>query len=125
MNCCRNSCVYPAVIAAIVAGVILGVLYALGFVTTGVLFWAYLGIGVLGLFALPVYGATNNRCYCQHRVALLAGAIGTVLAAAVGLIVAFVAGAIAIAVAVGVATFFAVLLLGLLVCLANCVCERG
>lgn len=125
MNCCRNSCVYTAVIVAILAGVALGVLYSLGFVATGILFWAYLGIGVLGLFALPVYGLGHNRCYCQYRTALLTGAIGTVITAALGLILAAVAGTVVVAIVVGVATFFASLWLGVLVCLANCLCERG
>ena len=124
MNCCRNSCVYPAVIIAILAGVALGVLYSLGFVATGILFWAYLGVGVLGLFALPVYALANCRCYCQYRNALLTGAIGTLVTAAIGLIVAAVADTIVVAITVGVATFFVVLLLGILVCLANCICER-
>lgn len=124
MNCGRNSCVYPALIAGILAGVVLGLLYAFGYVAANVLFLAYFGIGVLGLFALPVYGLGGGRCYCKYRRALLTGAIGTVVTAAIGAILAAVADTVVVAIAVGVATLFVVLLLGILVCLANCLCEE-
>ncbi len=124
MNCCRNQCGYGALIVAILAGVALGVLYALGFLATGIIFWAYLGIGVLGLFLAPLYAAVGCRCFCGYRGLYLAAAIGTVVTAALGLLVAGVAGIITIAVVLGVATLAVVLLLGTVVCLTQCLCER-
>ena len=124
MNCCRNQCGYGAAIIAILAGVALGVLYALGFVSTGIIFWAYLGIGVLGMLLAPLYAAVGCRCFCGFRRLYLAAAIGTVITAVAGLIVAAVGGVVAIAVVLGIATFAVVLLLGTVVCVTECLCER-
>ncbi len=128
MNCCRCNCAYISVIVAILAGVLLGVLYALGFVVTGLIFWAYLAIGVAAILLAPIYatGAScqgNCRCFARYRRGLLGSAIATVIAAGIGLIVAFVSSVPVIAIALSIATFTVVLLLGLLVCLANCLTE--
>lgn len=127
MESCRCNCGYLALIVAILAGIVLGILYALGFVATGLIFWAYLLTGIGALLLAPLYTAGSDcsiSCQCRYRNLLLTAAIGTVVAAAVGLIVAAVASIPVIAIVVGVATLFTVLLLGTLVCLTNCLCER-
>ena len=127
MASCRCNCGYLALIVAILAGVVLGILYALGFVATGCIFWVYLLTGITALLLAPLYTVGTDcgiSCQCRYRSLLLIVAIGTVAAAGVGLIVATVASIPIIAIVVGVATLFAVLLLGTLVCLTNCLCER-
>ncbi len=126
---CRCNCGYLALLIAIFAGVLAGVLYALGFIAVGVVFWVYLGIGVLGFLLTPLYasgacGAGCSGCFARYRTQLLIAAIGTIVAAVVGLIAApFVATAL-VAVILGVATLFAVLLPATLVCLTECLCDR-
>lgn len=124
MNCCRYNCACLSVIVAILAGVALGILYALGFVATGIVFWAYLAIGVLGIALAPIYAtgvSCNGRCcFARYRTLVLSGAIGTAVAAAVGLLAALAAPVVVAAIILGVATFFVVLLLGTLVCLTGC-----
>ncbi|MBE6934799.1 MAG: hypothetical protein E7462_07140 [Ruminococcaceae bacterium] len=125
MDCCRLNCGWIAVLVGILAGVVLGILYALGFIATGIIFWAYLGIGVLGLLLTPLYASAaacdgSCRCFARYRGQIFAGLIGTILAAAVGLIVLPLAGVAVIAIVLGVATLFAVLFLATLVCLTEC-----
>lgn len=129
MSCCRNECTCLSVILSIIAGVLLGVLYSLGFVTTGIIFWVYLAIGVAGVFLSPLYaagcfGGENERCFCCHRKLLLTAAVGTIITAAAGLIIASLTSVIAIAIILGLTTFFAVLLLISLICLARCLCDN-
>lgn len=128
MNCCRNNCVYLAIIIGIIAGVVLGVLSALGFIATGIIYWVYAVIGVLGLFLAPHYAQitsenSRERCFCSYRRFILAGAIGTVLSSVVGLIVAGIAGPIVLAIVTGVSTFFLTMLLVSVVCLSGCICS--
>ena len=128
MNCCKYNCGYLAAIVAIVAGVALGVLYALGFVATGVIFWAYLIAGFLAFRFLPVYYScetcrTGGACVANYRGLIVASAIGTVVAAVVGLIVAPIASVVVVSIVLGVASFFVAFLLGILVCLSNCLCR--
>ncbi len=128
MNCGKCNCAYLAIIVAILAGVALGVLFALGFIATGIVFWAYLAVGALSLLLAPVYARITSRgdgcsCYCRYRVIQLVAAIGAIITAAVGLIVAPVAGVVVVGIVVGVATLFVTLLLGTVVCLVNCLCE--
>ncbi len=123
--CSKYNCACVTVIVAILAGVLLGVLYALGFVSTGIIFWAYLGIGVATLLLGPVYatGTSCNgscRCFKVVRKVYLAGAIGTIVTTVVGLIVAPIASVTVVAIVLGLATFFVVWLLGTVVCLTNC-----
>lgn len=125
MNRCGDTCGWVSVIVAILAGVALGVLYSLGLVAIGIVFWAYLGIGALALLLAPVYVTDGNcGCPCRYLRRLLGSAVATIVAAVVGLIVAPIGGIVAVAVILGVATLFAVLVLGTVVCLANCLCER-
>ena len=129
MNCSRCECGYLAVIAGIIAGVTLGVLYSLGFIATGIIFWALLAIGVLGVFLAPIYaggdGCPNgDRCFCRYRRLLVASAVGTIITAAAGLIIEALTSAIATAVVLGLATFFAVVLIASIICLARCLCNR-
>lgn len=129
MSCNRENCACVALIVAILAGVALGVLYALGLVPTITVFWAYLGLGAVSVLLTPIYAADdardgNCRCACRYRRWLLAAAVGTILTAAVGLLAIGVAGVIAASILVGIATLFAVFLLGITVCLTNCLCEN-
>ncbi|MBE7034830.1 MAG: hypothetical protein E7402_01725 [Ruminococcaceae bacterium] len=130
MLCGNGKCTCLGVIVSILAGVVLGVLYSLGFVTTGVIFWAYLAIGVAAIFLAPLYsrqateGETCNTCACKTNRLLTLASIGTIVTGAVGLIVSLVSGVTTISIVLGVATFFAVLVLAGLVCLTNCLCSR-
>lgn len=124
MNCCKYNCAYVAVIVAILAGVALGILYALGFVSAGIVFWAYLATGVLGILLAPIYAtgiSCNGRCcFARYRCLVLSAAIGTVVTGIIGLLAAPFAATTVVAIVLGVAAFFVVLLLGSLVCLTNC-----
>ena len=125
MNCCKLNCVWLAVLAGILAGVLLGVLYAVGLVSTGIVFWAYLGLGILGLLLAPIYATGvpcdgNCECFARYRTPILVGAIGTIITAAVGLIAVPVVTVVAAAVILGFATLLAVFLLATLACLAKC-----
>jgi hypothetical protein len=115
------------VIIGIILGVILGVLYSFGFVATGIIFWVYLAIGVAGVFLSPIYAANNScrgneRCFCNFRRLILVASVGTIITAAAGLIVAAIAPMIVTAIVLGLTTFFAVMLLVLIICLARCLC---
>ena len=123
---CRCNCAYAAIIVGILSGVILGVLYALGFVSTGIIFWVYLVTGVLGALFAPIYsgsaGCRESRCFCRLRALIWASVIGTLISSAVGLILAPVAATVAVAVVLGVATLFAVMLIISALCLTDCNC---
>ncbi len=126
---CRNGCQFVAVIVGIIAGVVLGILNFADLLATGLIFWAYLLIGVLGVFALPLYALQNSnvciaRCVCGLKTIYTIAALGTVLSAAVALIVAGIGPAVAVAILTGIATFFVVFLLILVVCLTKCVCNN-
>ena len=124
MSCCTRNCTCASIIAAILLAVALGVLAAFGFVSTGIVFWAYLLIGVLGILLSPLYATLGREgCFCGLRSLILTGAIGTVVTSAAGLIAVPLVGTAVGAVIVGVATFFPVLLLASLVCLVNCLCR--
>lgn len=129
MGCFKTSCGCVSLVAGVIAGVILGVLYALGFVTTGIIFWAYLAIGVLGILLSPIYasGASykgDDRCFCVYRIMILTAAVGTIVSSAVGLVVAGLTSLVATAIVLGVATLFPVTLLSLVICLTNCMCRN-
>lgn len=128
MSCCRCECAYLAIIVSIILGVILGVLSAFGLIATGIIFWAYLAIGVIGILASPIYAGINGTgcvesCYCSNRIFLLVAAIGAIIAAIVGLVVAPIASVTVLAIAVGIASFFAALVLGAVVCISKCMCN--
>ena len=125
MNC-RCNCGYLALLAGIFAGIIVGVLYTLGFVGTGIVFWVYLALGILGLLLTPLYALTAcstecARCFARYRWPIVLSAIATVVTGALGLILAPLATVTVLAIVLGVATLFAVLFLGILICLLNCV----
>ena len=129
MNCSRCECGYLAVIIGIIAGVALGALYSLGFVATGIIFWALLAIGVLGVFLAPVYAGSDtclngDRCFCSYRKILLVAAVGAILTAAAGLIIVAFVSVVATAIVLGLATFFSAMLLVSTICLARCLCNR-
>lgn len=126
MNCsCRYNCGYLALLAGIFAGIAVGVLFALGFLGTGVVFWVYLALGILGLLLTPVYAAAScgtdcAACFARYRLPIVLAAVGTILTAALGLLLVPVAGVVTLAIVLGVATLFAVLFLGILICLVQC-----
>lgn len=125
---CRCECAYLAVIIGIIAGVLLGVLYGLGIIATGIIFWAFLAIGLAGVFLAPLYAAYGalggpEKCFCNHRRLLLVAAVGTIIAAVVGLIVAAVAPLTVNAIVLAITTFFATALLVSIICLARCLCR--
>ena len=127
MSCCRNNCVYLAIIIGIITGVVLGVLSALGFISTGIIYWVYAVIGVLGVIFSPLYAQISSqnsyeRCFCFYRSLILTAAIGTIISSVVGLIIAGIAVPIILAIVTGVSTFFLTALLVSLVCLSNCIC---
>ncbi len=129
MACCRTNCACASVIAGLVAGIILGVLYALGFVSTGIIFWAYLALGISGIMLSPIYAAANSfksdeRCFCSNRLLIFTASIGTIITAVIGLIVEAVASVIVVALVFGFATLFAAMLLTSVICLTNCLCRR-
>ncbi len=129
MSCNRENCACVALIVAILAGVVLGILYALGLVPIVTVLWAYLGLGALSVLLTPVYTADeardgNCRCACRYRRWLLVAAVGTILSAAVALLVTGIAGVVVAAILVGIATLFAAFLLGITICLTNCLCEN-
>lgn len=128
MSCCKCECAYLAVIIGIIAGVILGVLFSLGFVATGIIFWAYLAIGLAGVFLSPIYAFLDNtcgegKCFCGNKVILLIAAVGTIIAAAVGLIVAGIASTVVLSIIIGIATFFVVTLTVAIICVTRCICR--
>lgn len=122
---CRCNCGYLALLAGIFAGVAAGVLFALGFVSLGVIFWAYLALGGLALLLTPVYAMTScgkdcGKCFLRYRTPIVLAAVGTIVTAVLGLILAPLATLVVLAIVLGVATLFAVLTLGLLICLVEC-----
>lgn len=129
MSCCRSECAYLAVIIGIIAGVILGVLFSLGFVATGIIFWAYLAIGIAGVFLSPIYAFLDNvcrerNCFCGNKIILLVAVVGTIITAAVGLIVAGIASTVVLSIVIGLATFFVVMLLVAIICVTRCICRN-
>lgn len=129
MNCCRNNCTCAAIILGIIVGVVLGVLYGFGLVPTGIIFWAYLAVGLLGALLAPLYSSSScskesRNCFCSLSGLFFTGVIGTIISAIVGLIVAPVAAVVAVAIVLGVATLFTVIELVALVCVARCNCNN-
>ena len=128
MNSNKCNCYLISAVIGILAGVVLGVLYSLGFVSTGIIFWAYLAFGVLSLLITPLYQGDAlhgcDKCFCRLRKGLLVYQLGTLLLSAVGLIVAPIASVLVVSIVLGVATFFTVSLIALHVCLANCICSK-
>ncbi|MBE7048120.1 MAG: hypothetical protein E7393_01910 [Ruminococcaceae bacterium] len=128
MRCYQCKCTCVAAIVSILAGVALSVLYALGFVTTSLIFWAYLAIGIAAIFLAPLYsqqGAGDGEgCFCKHRRLLTAVSIGTTIVATVGLIIRTVASTVTVAIVLGIATFLAVFVLATVVCFTNCLCRQ-
>lgn len=129
MPCCKYECAYLSIIIGIIAGVILGILYAIGFVSIGIIFWAYLAVGILGALLAPIYGflsqmSGGERCFCANRLLYLVGVVGTIITAAISLIISVFAGATLIAIAVAVSTFFITVIIVTTICITNCVCNN-
>ena len=129
MSCCKNECAWLSIIIGIISGVALGVLYALGFVATGLIFWAYLAIGVAGIFLLPIYAINNScrengQCLCSFRKLLTIASVGAIVLSAFGLILGGTLSTVAFAITLGIATLFVVMLLVLVLCLVRCLCKE-
>ncbi len=128
MGCNRCECTCIGLILAVLAGVTLGVLFSLGFVATGIIFWALLATGVAAFFAAPVYAALSDErdrnCFCRNKLTYLVGAIGTVVASVIGLLISPVATVLLVSIITGLSVFFVVLLLSVLVCITNCLCRE-
>ncbi len=127
MTSCRPQCTSVAIIVGILSGVILGVLYALGFIFTSIIFWAYLAVGVAEVLLGPIYA--NNKtlctdCFCSQFSLITIAAVGTILLAAIGLIIQNIVTITATAIIFGLASFFVVSLLALLICVAICRCDE-
>ena len=123
MTCCQNNCSYAAVILGILSGVAVGVLYALGFVTVGVLLWAYITLGAAAVLLSPVYAALSP-CFCVYRTVFLTGAFGAIVAAAIAFFTVGIAPLALFAVILGIATLFVVLSLVTAVCITACNCRN-
>ena len=129
MSCNRENCACVALIVAILAGVALGILFALGLIPIVAALRVYLALGALSVLLTPIYAADdaregNCRCACRYRRWLLVAAVGTILSATVALLVTGIAGVVVAAILVGVATLFAAFLLGITICLTNCLCDN-
>lgn len=129
MTCCKTQCTSIAIIIGILSGVVLGVLYALGFISSQIAFWAYLAVGVAEILLAPLYGeekasCVERGCFCRLITLLTIAAVGTILLAAIGLIILPVVSVTAVAIIFGIASFFVVSLLALLICVAICKCEE-
>ena len=127
MSCFQCKCTCLSTIIAILSGVTLGVLYYLEYVATGIIFWTFLAIGVLAILLLPVYALTKccdeDRCFCDYRKLLTIASLGTIITAAIGLLVP-ISFTILTAIVISFATFFAVLLIGSVICFTKCLCKR-
>ena len=128
MSCSRCECAYLSIIIGIIFGVLLGVLYSLGYIATGVIFWAYLLFGVLETFISPLYAFIGERdcfgkCFCNYNTLFLVALAGTIITAAAGLIVVPFASVVATAIALALSTFFTVMLIVLVFCLTKCICR--
>ncbi len=129
MTCFKCECTYLSIVAGIIAGVVLGVLYALGFVATGIIFWLFLVTGLAGVFVSPIYASNSGclqseKCFCKFKNAIITASAGTILTAAAGLIVSTLTSTIATAIVLGLTTFFSVMLVALIICLTNCLCNN-
>ena len=122
---CKCNCSYIAVIVAIVLSFVLGALGFFGFIPATPAITVILAIGLAGLFFAPIYqllGSASNTCdcFCTYGQPLLISSVGAVVAAVLSFVL-FGVGVAAIIpyIAFAIAVFFAVLLIGILVCLTR------
>lgn len=127
---CKCECAYISIIAGIIFGVVAAVLYALGFIGIGVLLAVVFFIGIAGIFLLPVYSLLSSSsstcyCFCSYRRLMTVASIGTLITAfATYVIFRAFESIILTAILVAVSAFFAVLLIGAVICLTKSVCCR-
>lgn len=127
---CKCDCAYISVIAGIIAGVIVGVLYALGFIEIGIFLTIAFIIGIAGIFFSPIWSllpfvASSGHCFCSYRRLITVASVGTVITSTATYVVSRAADSVPLlATAVGISTFFAILLLGTIICLTKTVCCR-
>ena len=124
-GCCRPSCTAVSVIAAAALGVLAAFLLLGGVIAfTPVLIAVAFGIAVGYLAVVTVAAALARRQGCCASLgAVLAGALGTIVTAAV-LLVAGIAGGVLGAILGGVLVFFFTLTLAATACYARCLCEN-
>lgn len=124
---CKCNCSYIAVIVAIVLGFVLGTVAFFGFIPTTPAIIVMIAIGLAGLFFAPIYqllGSISNTydCFCSYAQPLLVASIGTIVASVLSFIL-FGADVAAVVpfIFFAIAVFFAVLLIGIVVCLTRSV----
>ncbi len=116
---CKCSCSLFSVVAGLIIGVIAAFLQITGTITvTTTLLWVLSGVAVVYLGILLLASAVQQNCsrcscLCTGLNTLLAGALGTILFAAILLAVGIVATSVVSAVLVGLLTAsFTVLITG-------------
>ena len=129
-NCnCRFNCPLFAIISAAILGVVAAFLQISGVITVTTAFlWVALGIGVVYLAGLLTASASRrggnvSDCLCRALNALLAGVLGTILAALILLAVGIVATSVLSAVLVGVLVFFLWLTVAASACYVRCAAD--
>jgi hypothetical protein len=129
-NCGLSTCCLGLVLG-VIAAVIFGILFFFGLIPEalgGILIVLELAVVLLVLLFVGAYLSEAkpsyylSRCLCRHAACLLAGIIGTIVAATIALSILIVPGLVSSAIAVAVVAFFYVLMLtetvGFLLCFA-------
>ena len=123
---CKFNCTLTAIVASLIAGVAATLLAVTStLILTPVFLWVILGTG-LGLTAIAFAGAIfgcNSAIYgcCFPLNALLVGAVGSILGAAVLLLTDLAATGIVSALISGAAVFFFTLAITSVACFVKCV----
>lgn len=135
---CNNKCGFRAcscigILIGIVFAAVVGLLFAftsIPFLTTAV--WIAFGLGALTLVStiagifLGAVTAPNalSRCFCEHTSCLLAGSMGTILAALVSLAITLSSASVFAIVLVAITAFFFALTFLALISLIRCIACR-
>ena len=128
---CKCSCSLFSALAGVILGVIAAFLQITGTITvTPTFLWvlsgiavAYLGILVLASAALEQ--CSRCGCICASLEAVLAGALGTILFAAILLAVGIVATSVVSAILVGLLVAALALTIGGTACYVRCLADCG
>ena len=126
-NCgCRPTCSALAVIAAAVLGVLAAFLLLGGVIALSTMLIAVafgIAVGYLAVVTVAAALARRQGC-CMSLGAVLTGALGTVVTAAV-LLLAGIAGGVLGSILGGALVFFFTLTLAATACYARCLCESA
>ena len=121
---CKRDCTFFAIVVSAILGIVTAFLQISGTITvTPVALWVALGIAVVYLAALVVstlVRAAEQRCCCRPLGAVLTGALGTVLFAAVLLVVGITATSVVSAILVGLLSASFALTVTATACLVRC-----